>query len=90
MSTRVRVLPFPSRKPAQAEAPNPALARAEVQLAEAAHLVETVAYDLAGKISTDRVVRLMLLAADIERMAHALGRAAPVRPTPVRPTPMPS
>ena len=81
MSTHDRVLTLVARKPEQAVTPNPALARAELRLAEAAHLVEAVAYDLAGEISTDRVARLMLLAADIERLAATLGRTTPFCPT---------
>ena len=85
MSTHDRVLTLVVRKPEQAATPNPTLARAELRLAEAAHMVESVAYDLAGEISTDRVARLMLLAADIERLAATLCRTTPFCPTRVSP-----
>lgn len=77
MSNDARVFNLFRRKPSPEAASNPVLARAEVQLTEAANMIETVAYDLAGEVSTDRVARLMLMAADVERLADTLARAAP-------------
>jgi hypothetical protein len=42
------------------------------QLLQASKLVEDVAYALAGDVSTERVTRLMLISADIDRLACAL------------------
>lgn len=65
--------------------PTTALAQAERQLAAASRLVEAVAYDLAGEISSDRVARMMLIAADLERMASSLTLTSPFCPKRVSP-----
>ena len=49
------------------------------QLKSAAKIIEEVAYALAGEVTTDKVTRLMLLAAEVERLSATLhhGKARP-------------
>lgn len=72
-------------QPKPVEPPTTAFAQAERQLAAASRLVEAVAYDLAGDISTDRVARMMLIAADLERLACSLTAPTPFCPKRVSP-----
>lgn len=67
--------------PGQHREPDPVITIAKRNLAEASRLVEAAAYLIAGEISSDWVARLMLIAADIERLSEILGRSGIFHPT---------
>lgn len=43
------------------------------RLRAAASIIESVGYEMAGRLSASRVARFMLLAAEVERLADDLG-----------------